>query len=42
MYNNKDGLIVRAQMMKQYVRSILDTSDTRFIQLNRLKFVDLG
>lgn len=42
MYNGKDNLIVRMQMMKQYVRSILDTSDTRFIQLNRLKFVDLG
>lgn len=42
MYKNKEGIIARMQMMKQYVRSILDTSDTRFIQLNRLKFVDLG
>lgn len=42
MYNPTNGLPMRMPMMKQYVRSILDTSDTRFIQLNRLKFVDLG
>lgn len=40
MYNDTTGLSVRAKILKNYVRSILDTSDTRFIQLNRLKFVD--
>jgi hypothetical protein len=40
MYNDNNGLSVRTKILKNYVRSILDTSDTRFIQLNRLKFVD--
>ncbi len=41
-YNDIDGLIVRMKVMKNYVRSILPTTDTRYIQLNRLAFVNLG
>lgn len=42
MYAATDGVITRARLLKNYVRSLLDTTDTRFIQLNRLSFVDLG
>ena len=41
-YSDTTGLLVRTRMMKNYVRSILPTSDTRYIQLNRLKFTDFG
>jgi hypothetical protein len=42
MYNPTEGIIPRMNMLKSYVSTILPANDPRYVQLKKLKFVDLS